>query len=133
MQSVAQASFDAWVKYYRGDENTPNATISYYTKGSLVALRSTSRCAREGKGSLDDVMRALWRRSGGGPIDEADIAARARSRSAAARSPTSSRAWVHGTDELPLQPLLERVGVDWRARSRRRSRSASACASARAR
>src|SRR4051812_9542125 len=37
-QSVAQASFDAWVKYYRGDENTPNATISYYTKGSLVAL-----------------------------------------------------------------------------------------------
>jgi predicted metalloprotease with PDZ domain len=38
VQSVAQASFDAWVKYYRQDENTPNATISYYTKGSLVAL-----------------------------------------------------------------------------------------------
>ena len=38
VQSLAQASFDAWVKYYRGDENTPNATISYYTKGALVAL-----------------------------------------------------------------------------------------------
>ena len=38
VQSVAQASFDAWVKYYRHDENTPNATVSYYTKGALVAL-----------------------------------------------------------------------------------------------
>ncbi|HWH73492.1 MAG TPA: peptidase M61, partial [Methylibium sp.] len=37
-QSVAQASFDAWTKYYRPDENTVNATVSYYTKGSLVAL-----------------------------------------------------------------------------------------------
>ena len=37
-ESVAEASFDAWIKYYRSDENTPNATISYYTKGSLVAL-----------------------------------------------------------------------------------------------
>jgi predicted metalloprotease with PDZ domain len=38
VQSVAEASFDAWVKYYRQDENTPNATVSYYTKGALVAL-----------------------------------------------------------------------------------------------
>ena len=38
---MAQASFDAWVKYYRQDENTPNATVSYYTKGALVALGST--------------------------------------------------------------------------------------------
>jgi predicted metalloprotease with PDZ domain len=38
VQSVAQASFDAWVKYYRQDENTANATVSYYTKGALVAL-----------------------------------------------------------------------------------------------
>ena len=37
MQSVAEASFDAWTKYYRPDENTPNATVSYYTKGALVA------------------------------------------------------------------------------------------------
>src|SRR6218665_2191046 len=38
LQTVAQASFDAWVKYYRQDENTANATVSYYTKGALVAL-----------------------------------------------------------------------------------------------
>ena len=37
-QSVADSSFDAWTKYYQMDENTPNAVVSYYTKGSLIAL-----------------------------------------------------------------------------------------------
>ena len=50
VQSVAQASFDAWVKYYRGDENTPNATVSYYTKGSLVALAPRPDAARRRQG-----------------------------------------------------------------------------------
>jgi predicted metalloprotease with PDZ domain len=45
VQSVAEASFDAWVKYYRADENTPNATVSYYPKGALVALCLDLRCA----------------------------------------------------------------------------------------
>src|SRR5439155_23686135 len=72
-QSVAAASFDAWVKYYRADENTPNATISYYAKGSLVAL-ALDLTLRSEKGSLDEVMRALWTRSGGGPNGEDDIA-----------------------------------------------------------
>ncbi len=40
LQSVAESSFDAWIKYYRQDENTPNAVVSYYTKGALVALRA---------------------------------------------------------------------------------------------
>src|SRR5690606_29168225 len=74
LQSVAQASFDAWVKYYRGDENTPNATVSYYTKGSLVALALDLTLRTRGKGSLDEVMRALWASSRGGPIGEDDIA-----------------------------------------------------------
>ncbi|HEY2928862.1 M61 family metallopeptidase [Piscinibacter sp.] len=111
VQSVAQASFDAWVKYYRSDENTPNATISYYTKGSLVAL-ALDLSLREAKGSLDEVMRRLWARSEGGPIGENDIAQALRD--VAGRSLADElRAWVHGTDDLPLQPLLERFGVQW--------------------
>jgi predicted metalloprotease with PDZ domain len=35
---LAESSFDAWTKYYRPDENTPNAVVSYYAKGALVAL-----------------------------------------------------------------------------------------------
>ena len=38
VQSVADSSFDAWIKFYRQDENTPNAVVSYYAKGALVAL-----------------------------------------------------------------------------------------------
>ncbi|MBC3929000.1 M61 family metallopeptidase [Undibacterium sp. CY21W] len=65
-QSVAESSFDAWTKYYRQDENSPNAIVSYYTKGSLVGLGLdlTIRAATAGKKSLDDVMRALWQKYG---------------------------------------------------------------------
>ncbi|MFZ6649424.1 M61 family metallopeptidase [Undibacterium sp. TJN25] len=65
-QSVAESSFDAWTKYYRQDENSPNAIVSYYTKGSLVALGLdlTIRAETGGKKSLDDVMRALWQAYG---------------------------------------------------------------------
>ena len=114
VQSAAQASFDTWVKYYRADENTPNATISYYTKGALIALALDLTLRSEGRGSLDDVMRALWAASGGGPIDEAQIAAALQQvggRSYAAEL----AAWVHGTDDLPLPSLLERAGVAWNA------------------
>ena len=67
-------SFDAWTKYYRSDENTPNATVSYYAKGSLVALALDLTLRKEGQATLDDVMRLLWQRSRGGPIGEGDIA-----------------------------------------------------------
>ena len=62
-QSVADSSFDAWIKYYRQDENAPNSVVSYYQKGSLVglALDLTIRARTNGKRSLDDVMRLLWK------------------------------------------------------------------------
>jgi predicted metalloprotease with PDZ domain len=110
VQSVAQASFDAWVKYYRQDENTPNATVSYYTKGALVALCFDLTLRAEGRTTLDDVMRGLWARCQGGPMAEADFAAvlhelggRSFAREIAA--------WVHGTRELPLKELLEQQGI----------------------
>ncbi|HEX8274249.1 MAG TPA: PDZ domain-containing protein [Longimicrobiaceae bacterium] len=65
-QTLEDASFDAWIKYYRQDENTPNATISYYHKGAMVSMlldlkiRETTRNRR----SLDDVLRILWERYG---------------------------------------------------------------------
>ena len=112
VQSVAQASFDAWVKYYRPDENTPNSTISYYAKGSLVALALDLTLRREGRATLDAVMRRLWQASAGGPIAEADVAAALREIGGRDYADELA-AWVHGTDELPLRPLLEAAGVDW--------------------
>jgi predicted metalloprotease with PDZ domain len=63
-QSVADSSFDAWIKYYRQDENAPNSVVSYYQKGALVALALdlTIRTASRGRKSLDDAMRLLWQR-----------------------------------------------------------------------
>jgi len=110
LQSVAASSFDAWVKYYRGDENTPNATVSYYAKGALVALALDLTLRSVGRGSLDEVMRRLWTESRGGPIDEGDIANALEAvggRSYAAEL----AAWVHGTGELPLAELLPGFGV----------------------
>jgi predicted metalloprotease with PDZ domain len=110
VQSVAQSSFDAWVKYYRGDENTPNATVSYYTKGSLVALALDLTLRGEGAGSLDDVMRRLWDGSGGGPVSEDEIA-RALHEVAGRPLRPELDAWVHGHADLPLGPLLAAAGV----------------------
>ena len=110
VQSVAEASFDAWTKYYRSDENTANATVSYYAKGSLVALALDLSLRKEGQGTLDDVMRQLWQKSRGGPIDERDIAA-ALKRIGGRSYAREIAAWVHGTDELPLPGLLDAAGV----------------------
>lgn len=110
VQSVAQASFDAWVKYYRQDENTANATVSYYTKGALVGLCFDLTLRQEGHTNLDQVMRALWQRCKGGPMAEADFAAVLKELGGRAYA-RELAAWVHGTRELPLRELLEQHGI----------------------
>ena len=114
VQSAADASLDAWIKYYRPDENSANATVSYYTKGAQIALALDLTLRGEVKGAtLDDVMRQLWQRSGGGPIGENDIAATLAA--VGRRSYAQELAeWVHGTADLPLAPLLATHGVEWK-------------------
>ncbi len=110
VQSVARASFDAWVKYYRQDENTPNATVSYYTKGALVALAFDLTLRAEGHTTLDDVMRALWVRCKAGPMKEEDFAA-VLSELGGRSFGKELAAWVHDTDDLPLRALLDKHGA----------------------
>ena len=110
VQSAAQASFDAWVKYYRQDENTANTTVSYYTKGSLIALCVDLTLRAEGNSSLDDVMRSLWARCKAGPMTEADFAAVLRELGGRAYS-RELAAWVHGIRDLPVEELLDKHGV----------------------
>ncbi|HEV7906093.1 MAG TPA: PDZ domain-containing protein, partial [Pyrinomonadaceae bacterium] len=61
-QSIEEASFDAWIKYYRPDENSLNSAISYYDKGAIVGLLLDLEIRRRSAGakSLDDVMRYLY-------------------------------------------------------------------------
>jgi predicted metalloprotease with PDZ domain len=114
-QTLAQSSFDAWIKYYRQDENSPNATVSYYGKGSLVALclDSVIRYKTRGKKSLDDVMRALWRRHGvtGVGVEE-DGVERLAEEITGLELRRIFDEWLRSTRELPLQALLAKLGVD---------------------
>jgi predicted metalloprotease with PDZ domain len=124
-QSLAESSFDAWVKYYRQDENSPNAIVSYYAKGALVglALDCLIRAKTAGTRSLDDVMRLMWQRYGRQFYDDdgrisADAAGLAEDgfeplvREATGLALGSTlRNWVEGKAELPLARLLATMGV----------------------
>ena len=113
-QTLAESSFDAWIKFYRPDENSPNAVVSYYAKGALVALALdlTLRRGTAGKVSLDDVMRALWQRFGqtGRGVGDGDIQAIAEE-FLDMRLEQFFADSVHGTTELPLKELLADFGV----------------------
>jgi predicted metalloprotease with PDZ domain len=118
VQSVAESSFDAWIKYYRQDENSPNAVVSYYAKGALVALciDLTIRSRTRGRRSLDDVMRLMWQRFGrdfdreGRGLGEEEFPALVRE-AAGVDLARELRAWAQGTGELPLGRLLQGFGV----------------------
>ena len=111
-QSVAESSFEAWTKYYRQDENSPNAIVSYYTKGALVALCLDLALRRESAHSLDDVMRALWQRwlADGQGVSETGWEALAMEVSGLDLRDFFQRA-LRSTDALPLTELLASVGV----------------------
>lgn len=117
-QSLAESSFDSWIKYYRQDENTANSQVSYYTKGSLVALALdvTIRAATDDARSLDDVMRLLFLRYGdnasgsraGVPEDGIE---RIASEVAGVDLVPFFDEYVRGTNDVPLAGLLEPWGI----------------------
>src|SRR4029077_19264821 len=104
--SVAGASFDSWIKFYRPDENSPNATVSYYEKGHLVglALDLEIRRVTRNRKSLDDVLRMVVKRGRAGLPEDGvlraveDVPGRSFARWFAR--------YVDGTEELPLASLL---------------------------
>jgi predicted metalloprotease with PDZ domain len=124
-QSVAESSFDAWTRYYKQDENSPNALVSYYTKGALVALGLDLLIRRESGGtrSLDDVMRLLWQRYGrkfyqGSPqgLGEDELPALIREATGVDTRRFIAR-YAYGTADVPLAELLQPQGItlSWKA------------------
>ena len=109
VQSVAESSFDAWVKYYKPDENTPNLTVSYYTKGAMIALCFDLKL-RAHNTSLDAVMRELFKRSSGGPISEDDFKSVLEELSHR-HWDAELRDWVHGVEDPPYALLLQNQGI----------------------
>ncbi|HYY52008.1 MAG TPA: PDZ domain-containing protein [Myxococcales bacterium] len=113
--SLAQASFDAWIKHYRPDESTVNTTVSYYLKGSIVGFLLDLELRRRSGGarSLDDLVRALFEKHGRPPGLPEDGVEKAAIELIGDRT---LHEWfqraVHSTEELQLEEALSGVGIE---------------------
>ena len=113
-QTAETASFDAWIKQYRPDDNTINSTISYYTKGAVLGfvLDARIRAATNDAKSLDDVMRlALARYSGAKGFTPEDFR-----KTASEVAGTDLSAWftraLETTEEVDYGPALAWYGLE---------------------
>ncbi|MFB6375036.1 MAG: M61 family metallopeptidase, partial [Bradymonadaceae bacterium] len=115
IDSLRDAGMDAWIKHYRPDENTINATASYYLKGALVTCLLDLRIRRESDGEhgLDDLMRHLWEEFGretdrGYPDGYYETVA---SELAGTDLTEFFDRYVRGTAELDWESALEPIGL----------------------
>jgi predicted metalloprotease with PDZ domain len=113
-QSLEESSFDAWIKYYRPDENSVNSQISYYDKGAIVGAMLDLEIRRASKDahSLDDVMRALYeefykRDRNYTPEDFQSLA----ERMAGAKLDSFFTRYVRGREEIDFNSILNHVGL----------------------
>ncbi|MFV1982771.1 MAG: M61 family metallopeptidase, partial [Thiohalomonadales bacterium] len=114
-QSVADSSFDAWTKFYKQDENAPNAIVSYYTKGTLIALALdfNIRVQTNNKLSLDDVMRYLWLEYGKKNVglEEGEIE-NIITKVTNIKFTDFFNLYLYGTQDLPLKELFLHAGIE---------------------
>jgi predicted metalloprotease with PDZ domain len=114
VQSVAEASFDAWIKFYRQNENSPNVLVSYYLNGAFIALYLDLliRIKSNHEISLDDIIHIAFEKFGNnrnfheedffvllkdlGKIDADKI----------------KKDHIYGAHELPLKEILENFGIN---------------------
>jgi predicted metalloprotease with PDZ domain len=118
-QSVAESSFDAWTRFYKQDENAPNAIVSYYAKGALVALGLdvTLRTLSDDNLSLDDLMRKLWREYGHPAIGVPEEGVEKAAEELLGQSLQDFfQRYVHGTEEMPLEAWFGALGIGYRLR-----------------
>ncbi|MCB5184738.1 PDZ domain-containing protein [Methylobacillus gramineus] len=117
VQSLEESSFDSWIKLYKPDENTPNSQISYYLKGSLVALAIDLSLRLEGR-SLDEVMHALWQRyqTEQQLVEEGSMEAFIQQVCGKKLGKLFSNC-VRGTDDPPLSKLLAKFGIVFTAQA----------------
>lgn len=113
-QSLADSSFDAWTKYYQADENTPNAVVSYYGKGALIALGLDLkiRAFTSNRQSLDDLMRLIWKihgvTSNGIPEDGLDALMLTLLGTGFTKTWNDFKSrYIFGVEDIPIQKWLD--------------------------
>lgn len=113
LQSVAQASFDAWIKFYRQNENSSNSSISYYLKGSFIGLLLdlSIRINSQNKISLDNVMSEAYKQYKNG-ISESDFFSLLVNMTSIDVNSFKQK-YIYGTEELPIGEVLWPFGIDF--------------------
>ncbi|MEY3342863.1 MAG: hypothetical protein RL090_547 [Bacteroidota bacterium] len=115
IQSLAESSFDAWIKFYRPNENSRNATVSYYTKGGIVGMLLDIDIVSHTKGqkNLDDVLRYLYSeyylKLNRGVTDE-ELMRAFETVSGKSYSDFFNK-YIYGTERLPYESMMRLAGV----------------------
>lgn len=113
-QSLRESSFEAWTKFYKQDENSPNAIVSYYAKGAMFALALDLKIREltSYTKSLDDVMRQLWQQHGKTDtgLDDNTIQQIASALCAHSLHDFFAR-YLDTTEDLPLTELCKGMGL----------------------
>ncbi len=115
IQPVSESSFDAWIKLYRQDANSPNSQISYYLKGEMITLLLDLliRSRHKNQRSLDDVMVKLWQKFGKDEIGYTADELKQIIESVADTDLTEFyQRYIHGREELPFNEYLEPFGLE---------------------
>ncbi|CAB5495767.1 M61 family metallopeptidase [Bathymodiolus thermophilus thioautotrophic gill symbiont] len=112
-QSLAASSFDAWTKFYQQDENAPNAIVSYYTKGALLAfvLDIEIRKRTNDKHTLDEVLRLIWDNYQATGLED-DTAQRVVEHLTQSDFNAFFAQYLYGVDDLPLKQAFEYIGIN---------------------
>jgi predicted metalloprotease with PDZ domain len=117
VQSAELASFDAWIKYYRPDENSSNVAMSYYTKGAVLGflLDARLRKATNNSRSLDDVMRVAYAKFSGAKGFTPEDFRRVAEEVAGVELRSFWTNYVEGTAELDFGDATDVLGLRFKA------------------
>ncbi|MBK8846687.1 MAG: M61 family metallopeptidase [Bacteroidetes bacterium] len=115
VQSLDESGFDAWIKYYRANENSPNSTVSYYTKGGMVGLLLDLEIISRTQGlkNLDTLMRymyTIYSKQLDKPFSYSDVIAAANTITGTNMSSFFDK-WITSTGAVPTASYFDQFGI----------------------
>lgn len=117
-QSLEEASWDAWIRFYKQHEFSPNSSVSYYDKGAMVAWLMDAALLQgsQGMAGLPELFATLWSRQGEGGLRDSDIQAAFQDLSGQDPNPFWS-AYISGRAELAGAPIQAAFGLELEPRA----------------
>ncbi|WP_306591746.1 M61 family metallopeptidase [Geothrix sp. 21YS21S-4] len=117
-QSLEESSWDAWIRFYKPHEFSPNSSVSYYEKGAMVGwlMDAEIRHGSRGKAGLPDLFARLWERHGEGGLTDADVRRAFEELSGKPAAPFWE-AYISGRADLDPAPIARAYGLALEAKA----------------